>query len=344
MEPATAVTLASSSGRLGASAWLIWAFALGYFAFYTPYAALTKALSSGLLPALQAPPRLAVLSVSLLATTALVAALFTARGWWRYAARRELCGLEVPAPGLHTALAGLGTALIVTTTTIAYTFVGVSIMLALVLMRGGVLLLAPVIDLGFNRYIRWESWAALALALLAVVVALREVAQAVPSATGMLWNLLAYLLGYCLRLPTMTRIAKQPSRKATLRYLAEEQVVSLPLLAALAVVLWLGASNDPLQLQWPALAASFLIGGLYAALFLCGSFIYLDHRENTFCVPVNRSVSLLAGVAATALLVELAGHRPVQASEWLGASLVLIALCILGRRTREDSAVIRAAP
>ena len=35
--------------------WRIWLLALGYFAFYIPYSALTKALSLGLLPGMTDP-------------------------------------------------------------------------------------------------------------------------------------------------------------------------------------------------------------------------------------------------------------------------------------------------
>ena len=35
--------------------WRIWFMALGYFAFYIPYSALTKALSLGLLPGMSGP-------------------------------------------------------------------------------------------------------------------------------------------------------------------------------------------------------------------------------------------------------------------------------------------------
>ncbi len=44
-------------------------------------------------------------------------------------------------------LSGLGTAIIIGTTTLAFTFTGVSILFALLLMRGGVLIIAPTVDL-----------------------------------------------------------------------------------------------------------------------------------------------------------------------------------------------------
>ena len=40
---------------------------------------------------------------------------------------------------------------------------------------------------------------------------------------------------------------------------------------------------------------ALLIGLGYACLYLFGTMIYLDAREFTFCVPVNRAGSLLSG-------------------------------------------------
>jgi len=59
--------------------------------------------------------------------------------WWRYASRHELFGRSVPGPRRLTLLSGACTSMVVVTTTLAYTFDGVSIVFAMLLMRGGVL-------------------------------------------------------------------------------------------------------------------------------------------------------------------------------------------------------------
>ena len=46
---------------------------------------------------------------------------------------------------------------------------------------------------------------------------------------------------------------------------------------------------------WLAIA----IGALYACLYVFGTLVYLDRRENTFCIALNRGSSLLAGVVGT---------------------------------------------
>jgi len=101
-------------------------------------------------------------------------AFLTIAGWWRYAGRRTLFGLAVPFPGPWTFLSGLCTAAIIGTTTLAYTFEGVSIVFVMLLMRGGVLIIAPMVDAVTGRRARWFSWVGLALSLGALVVAFSE--------------------------------------------------------------------------------------------------------------------------------------------------------------------------
>src|SRR6185436_953499 len=88
--------------------------------------------------------------------------------WWKYAGRREFYGLKDPFPRLLTFLSGVCMATIMGTTTLAFTFGGLSIVLVLVLLRGGTLIVAPVVDHIVGRQVRWFSWAAMFISLLAV--------------------------------------------------------------------------------------------------------------------------------------------------------------------------------
>ena len=120
----------------------IWWFAAGFLFFYTTYAALSKAVTAGVVPWL---PKgllgLEILPAAILGTVLTVPLIITLVGWWRFA------GL----PSREIALSGFGLALIIGSTTVAFTFQGISIVLALILMRGGLLIMAPLIDAVFGR-------------------------------------------------------------------------------------------------------------------------------------------------------------------------------------------------
>jgi len=76
---------------------------------------------------------------------------------------------------------------------------------------------------------------------------------------------------------------------------------------------------------WPAL----LIGVLYAGLCFFGTRIYLDRRENTFCIPLNRCSSLLSAIAASFGLTLLYSQRPPGGGQLVGAALIIMAILIL---------------
>ena len=71
--------------------WWIWLMALGYFAFYIPYSALTKALSLGLLPGMTGPVSgFLILPATAIATSVVLLIVVTASGGWKHIHRRRV--------------------------------------------------------------------------------------------------------------------------------------------------------------------------------------------------------------------------------------------------------------
>jgi len=309
---------------------IIWLFALGYFVFYAPYSALTKALTSGLLPGVPAGlSGFELLPTTIAGTLIAVAIAFVLFGAWR-----DLRGITPPV-----VLSGFGTAVIIGTTTLAYTFRGISIVLALLLMRGGVLIIAPFVDRAFGRRVRWFSWTALLCSFAALAVSLAAVNDYVLTTAAAI-NLALYLSGYLLRLPCMTKSAKIDHFAHTRRYFVQELVVACGFLLAIpAVLAAIGAGPVMIALRrgfttfWrdhpAAIVPALLIGVLYAGLYLFGTLIYLDRRENTFCIPLNRCASLLAGIAAAYTLTAIAHVAPPAVSQLESALLIVAALLLL---------------
>src|SRR6185436_19249515 len=153
----------------------IWALGLGYFLPYTPYSGLTKALSSGLFSSTHGPVAGPVLlPISAIAAVIGMFGFITVKGWWKYAGRREFFGVQVPFPRPLTFLSGVCLATIMGATTLAFTFGGLSIVLVLVLLRGGTLVIAPIVDRIVGRRVRWFSWTAMFVSLAAVLTALSD--------------------------------------------------------------------------------------------------------------------------------------------------------------------------
>jgi protein-tyrosine-phosphatase len=319
-------------------AWRIWLLALGYFLFYIPYSALTKALTLGLLPGMRGPVSgFLILPATAVATTIVLLMLITGGGGWRLIDRRKLLGVPVPVVRARTFVSGLATAVIIATTTLNYSFVGISILFALLLMRGGVLIIGPVVDTVLGRRVDVGSWVALGLSFLALGIAFAEVGGYQMTFLAGL-NIAAYLLGYSFRIPSMTRLAKSDDFALNHRYFHEETLVAaLALSATPALIALFGRGQISRELSagftsfftGPLVIPALMIGTLYGCLYLFGTGIYLDSRENTYCIPLNRCSSLLSGIFAALGLTMFVGLKPPTAYQFAGAGIIVTALAIL---------------
>lgn len=316
----------------------IWWLALGYFAFYAPYSFLIKIVTSQMWPGVDKPVSgFQILPAVVLATAIALLAFISFKGWWKYLTWRRFMGLRMPVLPAALVLSGFGTAVIIATTTLAFTFTGVSILFALLLMRGGVLLIAPSVDLLFRRRVRWFSWVALGLTMPALAIAFIDVNNYRLTTLAAL-IIGAYLAGYLMRLPCVTSLAKQDDTEITHRYFVQESIVAICFLVAIPVALAaVGRGEIMLQLRLgftdlfagSVTLPAILIGALYAALYCFGTLIYLDCRENTFCIPLNRGSSLLSGVLATFVLALFFAQAIPSQAQLGAAGLIVLALLFL---------------
>lgn len=316
----------------------IWWMAFGYFASYWPYSALVKAISDGLLPgqngrvdgmALQ-PAQVAASLVSMFV-------FITWIGWWKYPRKVSFLGTRLPFPTLWTALSGVCTATVIITTNLAYSFQGVSIVFVMLLMRGGVLILGPIVDAITGRRVRWFSAAGMLLSLAALLVAFTERGGYDITLLCAI-DVAAYLLAYFIRFQFMSRIAKSDDASMNIRYFVEEQMVATPFLMLVLGLVGLagtGPMADQVRAGFSEVPSSsvflfVVLAGIFSqGTGIFGTLIFLDKRENTFCIPVNRSSSVLAGLLASITLALLLGKRMPSAHEILGASLVIAAILVL---------------
>ncbi|MEV4319491.1 hypothetical protein [Actinocrispum sp. NPDC049592] len=306
---------------------------IGYFLWYTPYSALAKALSGGLLSSTHGPVGgLILLPASALGQLVVMPITLTLLGWWKYSRRRIAGGVRVPFPGRETAMSAFWMALIVGTTTLNFTFPGVSILLVLVLMRVETLIISPSIDLVRSRKIHWYSAVALGLCGLSAAVALADVNHYVLTA-GAVASLLVYMGAYTGRFLIMSHHAKSAHTATDRRYFVEEHMTTPVLLVSILAIGAL-AGPGPLRegfttfLTTPAAIPALLIGVFYEGLFVFTTLIFLDRREYSFCMPVHVCSSLLAGVAASFALRFLF-NAPAPSIAQLAAGVCVIAAALM---------------
>ena len=314
----------------------IWALGLGYYLSYTPYSGLTKALSTGLFTN-EAVKGTVILPVSAIATMFGMLGFITVMGWWKYAGRREFFGIRIPFPRKLTFLSGVCLATIMGTTTLAFTFGGLSIVLVLVLLRGGTLIIAPIVDQIVGRRVRWFSWTAMLVSLAAVLFALSDASSYTLTIAAII-DVAAYLAAYLFKLQFMSRLAKSDDRATTLRYFVEEQMVASPLLVVVLVVLALIGSGDVMLgfrtglttfVSTPGAVFAAMVGLSYTALCICTTLIFLDRRENTFCVPMHCGSSMLSGFTATAILAYFYNQNSLSVAQAVSTGFLVVALGFL---------------
>ena len=240
-------------------------------------------------------------------------------------------------PGRAMIVAGTAMAVIIGTTILNFTFVTVSILFMLLLMRAGTLCLAPIVDLLRKRRISVHAWVGLALSLTAIAVALGGV-DAYGLTVGAVLSLTAYLLGYAVRFQVMSVAAKTGDEAVDRRYFAEEQItaaVALLVICGLFAVIGAGPEMQALRegftefLVTPEALLGVMIGLFYSTLYVFGTLIYLDPREYTWAVPVNRASSVLAAAVASYGLTWLFGVALPAPQTLVAAGIVLLAVAAL---------------
>lgn len=357
----------------------VWWFAFGYFAVYIPYTILTKIVTDGLLAkddaALSEVCKAATdvatcpirvnsfewLPPTIMASVLSMLIFISCMGWWKYATQTKIKfnGHTLPRPRIWTLFSGICTGFVVVTTTLAYTIDGVNIIFAMLLMRGGMLVMSPIVDTIFKRHVRWFSWCALGLSILALIITnfgpnIFEGATLGEKAlmnTMLAIDLAVYLLAYFFRLSFMSKLAKSNNADDTKKFFVEEQMVGTPSIliilffaglighivspdSSLFNGIWAGFTTF---WQRPGIIIGFAIAtGIFSQFNgVFGSLILLDPSENAFAVAVNRCSSIIAGTIASLFValmyeVNLSG-KPYMPSvyTWIATGLVVGALLFL---------------
>lgn len=232
-------------------------------------------------------------------------------------------------------------AVIIVSSTSAYALPGVSLLVPLLLMKGGPNIWAPLIDWLNGSAVTTRARIVFGLALVAVVGALWSkvsvtASVAVTAAVG--WAAL-YMLAYFPKLKIMARY------RGDLVFLIADMTTTLLIaLPAVVVLVWLkyGAGGLWQSVQLLTDCRVWAMGAASEGAGLFGGLVFLAKTESTLSVPINRCSSLLGGTAATLALWWLDGGTLLgwagrNVPELIGVVAMLAALVIgVGVRARVD--------
>lgn len=258
-------------------------------------------------------------------------------GWHKDANAIRMGGLRTPVPTRYTFLSGIGTALILFTVPLSLTFEGVSIPFIQLLMRGDILIIAPLVDFVFRRKVRWWSWTALAMVFVSLIFVIQQ-----RGGLGLpplaIATIVLYTIGYFTRLAVMTHVSKNGDDASVRAYFVEEKVIALPISVAFLALLslsGLGSQGDALRIGFveiwtdPVMVKLFISAFTLTIISVFAAVILLNPRENTYCVPLERSASLLAGIVAAFILAMFWGREYPTGPELIGAAILVAAIVLL---------------
>ena len=326
-------------------------YVLLYLLAYLPNVIITKLITSTPHPGLGRPlTGLETLPASLIVSTVLTYLFIWLSGWHRDAHGVMVAGRRIPVPTKYTLLSGLGTALVLFTVPLSFTFEGVSIPYIQLLMRGDILIIAPIVDIMFGRKVRWWSWTALAMVLVAMAITLTDRGGLYLPPLAIL-TVVLYTVGYFVRLAVMTKVSKSGDPASVRQYFVEEKVFALPLsVAILAAISASGIGSQSGALSWgfvsvwtdPVILPLFGIGFTLTIVSVFALIILLDPRENAYCVPLERAASLIAGVGGALILAWIWGLPHPRPAELVGAAILVGAIVLLSLAPRWSRRLVPA--
>jgi len=340
----------------------------GYFLAYIAYGTALKwfqAPRADGVPAVSSPEWLVY---STAGSSILALLVCIVRRWYRLESNRmtQWGPLRFPSELLYIAPSGVMTAVIIPATTLLYSL-PISVMVAMVIMRGAVIVVSRIVDaiqirqgLLHKRVHAFEN-IAIVFALLAVATTL-FFASSTDDAFGFTHNAAAmtilgsYLLAYGLRIYIMNYYKNTRGKGVRFNdkaFFAFEQTAAFTTLVIVTLVL-LAARIEPgasgpagqvaafqraIQTPHPAWKAATLAGLPFGIVAFFSVFLFMfKGRTATFAGLVNRLTSLVAGTAATVLFHLAFGGKAPSNEDWLSLVFILIAVGFLAAAEQKRAA------
>ena len=341
---------------------------LGYFVFYVVTGVAVKYFLGR--PELGLPGMAGVeyLVYSTAGGTGLAVGVVLALRWFRLESARRvpIAGRPVPFELLVIIPSGICTAVVIPTTTLMYTL-PISVMVAMVIMRGSVIVISRLVD-GFqirqgllNKRVYPEENLAVVFAVAAVAVNVFAAGAGgfdfLRSRAAMI-ILGSYVVAYSLRIYIMNwykNTAGRGVRRDNRMFFGVEQIASTITLILVGVLVFrspslFGGTNATIETfrgaflaPHPRWTGGVLSGTAFGAVAFFSVFLFMfKGRTATFAGLVNRLTSLIAGTVATLIFHYAFGGRFPRPRDWMSLGLIFVAIGFLTASERKRVAELRA--
>lgn len=289
--------------------------------------------------------------------------------WYKLQANSYISfiGFQIPSEYIYIIPSGICTAIVIPTTTLMYTL-PISVMVAMVIMRGSIIVISRLIDAVqirqgiLKKHVYWEENAAVVFAIFAVVANLINLKPGSfdfvnsPAAMTILGS---YLTAYTFRIYIMNyykntrgKGVKQDNKG----FFAVEQIAASITMVLICIILYYSPQLFNWQAQqvidfrnslviphnlwqWAAIA-----GFAYGILAFFSVFIFMfKGRTATFAGLVNRLTSLIAGTAATLIFAVFLGGKYPGMEDWISLGFILVAVAFLTKAEKKRTLELKQA-
>ena len=298
-------------------------------------------------------------------------AVVFAFGWYHFKTTRmtTLLDITMPSEFPYIFFSGICTAIIIPGTTLMYTFEGLSVMVAMVMMRGSIIVVSRLVDAIqlkqgiLHKKVYWEENVAVLFAILAVAMQLffgkeGEVGFDFIHNAGAVTTLSCYILAYAFRIYIMNYYKNTRPKGVQLDnkgFFAIEQIAASTVMLAVGLVLFYTTGNPDdskqLALYHTSLASpnilwhiAIISGIAYGIVAFFSVFIFMfKGRTATFAGLVNRLTSLIAGTAATLIAWYAFNLKAPSNQDWFSLGSIFIAVGFLTIAEKKRTAELVAA-
>ncbi len=289
--------------------------------------------------------------------------------WFKLKSNRLITmgGITFPSEFLYIIPSGICTAVVIPTTTLMYTL-PISVMVAMVIMRGSVIVISRLVDAIqirqgiLKKRVYIEENVAVLFAISAVSVKLffsgKKGGFDFLSNPAALTIFLSYISAYAVRIYIMNyykNTRPKDSKSDNKGFFAVEQISAAVTLFIVAILVFnmpnlLGITGERIELFRGAIAAprhdwlqAILAGTAFGVVAFFSVFIFMfKGRTATFAGLVNRLTSLVAGTASTLIFAAIWSGKYPKMQDWVALGFILVAVAFLTRAERKRAAELNA--
>lgn len=278
----------------------------------------------------------------------------------------RFAGIKIPSELIYIIPSGICTAVVIPTTTLMYSL-PISVMVAMVIMRGSIIIISRLIDAIqirqgiLKKRVYKEENIAVIFALLAVAI---NIFWGKDEGFDFIYNpaaviiLSSYITAYFIRIYIMNyykntrgKDVKQDNKG----FFAIEQISATVTMLTVGLIIYysteiFGSHNSQIALfrnsidnPNPMWSWALLAGTAFGMVAFFSVFIFMfKGRTATFAGLVNRLTSLIAGTAATLIFYVSFGGKFPATEDWISLVFILIAVGFITKAEKKRTAELIA--